>query len=510
MNFKQMKKPVLLMILDGWGVAPASPTNAAYVAKTPNLDSYIAEYPNTLLEASGRFVGLPKGQIGNSEVGHLNIGAGRIIYQSLTRITKAVEDGDFFENPVLKGVMSQTRAAGASVHLLGLLSDGGVHSHIEHLKALLKLAKSEGIDRVFVHAFLDGRDVGPKTALGYIDELEAYMAQTGTGKIATVSGRYYAMDRDQRWERVEKAYRVLTKGEGLQAKSARAGVEASYANGVTDEFVLPFAVEGTDGSIKSGDGVIFFNFRPDRARQMTRALNDREFGFFERTPEALGVNYACMAQYDATIDAPVAYPPEDIKDTLGEVLARAGMRQLRIAETEKYAHVTFFFNGGVEAPNINEDRILIPSPKVATYDLKPEMSAEEVTQALLTELGKDKYDAVILNFANPDMVGHTGVLEAAVAAMEKIDTCAGRIVEKVLSLGGSVCITADHGNLEKMAEADGSPNTAHTTNPVRFIVVNTEKRPLHKGILADIAPTLLELLGLSQPELMTGRSLFDR
>ena len=504
-----MKKPVLLMILDGWGIAPADKTNAAAMAKTPNLDNYFANYPHTTLEASGRAVGLPAGQIGNSEVGHLNIGAGRIIYQSLTRIDKAIEDGDLYKNEVLGRVMDETKQAGKALHLLGLLSDGGVHSHIEHLLALICMAKVKGLTKVYVHAFLDGRDVGPKTALEYIHELEDGMAQIGVGKIATVSGRYYAMDRDKRWERVERAYKALVLGEGGKAASAAAGVEASYAAGVTDEFVEPFTVDGVDGKITAGDGVIFFNFRPDRAREITRALHDEDFPYFARPEGARPVNYVCMTQYDATITAPAAFPPEEIKDTLGEVLAQHGLYQLRIAETEKYAHVTFFFNGGVEAPNANEERILIPSPKVATYDLQPEMSAEEVTQALLAELDKDKFDAIILNFANPDMVGHTGVLSAAITAMEKVDDCAGRIVRKVLSLGGSVCITADHGNLEKMAESDGSPNTAHTTNPVPFILVSKKQHKLHNGILADIAPTLLQLLNIKQPAAMTGKTLID-
>lgn len=504
-----MKKPVLLMILDGWGIAPADKTNAAAMAKTPNLDSYFANYPHTTLEASGKAVGLPAGQIGNSEVGHLNIGAGRIIYQSLTRIDKAIEDGDLYKNKELSRVMDETKQAGKALHLLGLLSDGGVHSHIEHLLAFICMAKVKGLTKVYVHAFLDGRDVGPKTALEYIHELEDGMAQIGVGKIATVSGRYYAMDRDKRWERVERAYKALVLGDGGKAASAAAGVEASYAAGVTDEFVEPFTVDGVDGKITAGDGVIFFNFRPDRAREITRALHDEDFPYFARPEGARPVNYVCMTQYDATITAPVAFPPEEIKDTLGEVLAQHGLHQLRIAETEKYAHVTFFFNGGVEAPNANEERILIPSPKVSTYDLQPEMSAEEVTQALLAELDKDKFDAIILNFANPDMVGHTGVLSAAITAMEKVDDCAGRIVRKVLSLGGSVCITADHGNLEKMAESDGSPNTAHTTNPVPFILVSKEQHKLHNGILADIAPTLLQLLNIKQPAAMTGKTLID-
>ena len=504
-----MKKPVLLMILDGWGIAPASSSNAATLARTPNLDAYFANYPHTQLEASGLEVGLPAGQIGNSEVGHLNIGSGRIIYQSLTRISKSIADGDFFTNPVLVKVMDEVKASGKALHLLGLLSDGGVHSHITHIIALLEMAQKHGLTKVYVHAFLDGRDVPPQSALTYVEQLEAAMDKIGVGKIATVSGRYYAMDRDKRWERLAKAYATVAQGEGPRAASATAGIEASYEAGVTDEFVVPFTIEGVDGRISAGDGVIFANFRPDRAREITRAIIDEDFPYFERPASARPVHFACMAQYDATIAAPVAYPPESIDDTLGQVLAQRGLRQLRIAETEKYAHVTFFFNGGVEEPNQNEERILIPSPKVATYDLQPEMSAEEVTQALLAELDKDKFDVVILNFANPDMVGHTGVLEAAIKAMEKVDNCVGRIVERVLALDGSVCICADHGNLEKMAEPDGEPNTAHTTNPVPFLLISKEKHELHQGILADIAPTMLELLHIPQPKAMTGKSLIN-
>lgn len=506
----RMKQPVLLMILDGWGLAPAADNNAAAVAKTPNLDKYFADYPHTTLQASGREVGLPAGQIGNSEVGHLNIGSGRIVYQSLTRISKAIEDGDFFTNPVLVNVMESTKKVGKALHLLGLLSDGGVHSHITHLIALLEMAKKHGLEKVYVHAFLDGRDVPPKSAVPYVQELEAAMAEIGVGAIATVSGRYYAMDRDKRWERVERAYRTIVQGEGLQEKSAVSGIEKSYAADVTDEFVVPFAVQGVDGRVNAGDGMIFFNFRPDRAREITRALYDEEFPYFERPAAARPVNYACMTQYDATITAPIAFPPEDIKDTLGEVLANKGMHQLRIAETEKYAHVIFFFNGGVEEPNKNEERILIPSPKVATYDMQPEMSAEKVTQALLEALDKDEFDVIILNFANPDMVGHTGVMRAAVAAMEKVDECAGRVVDKVLSLNGTVFITADHGNLEKMQDENGAPNTAHTTNPVPFILISKEQHKLHKGILADIAPTMLEILHIEQPAAMTGTSLLEK
>ena len=504
------KQPVLLMILDGWGLAPASAENAAAVANTPNLDKYFAEYPHTTLQASGKFVGLPEGQIGNSEVGHLNIGAGRIIYQNLTRITKAIEDGDFFPNPVLCDVMAKTKANNSSLHLMGLVSDGGVHSHLTHLEALVHMAKEQGLKNIYIHAFLDGRDVGPKTAAGYLKQLQDALMEIGAGKIATVSGRYYPMDRDKRWDRVERGYRAIVLGEGKAAADPVEAVEESYAAGVTDEFVAPIVIEGVDGRVKAGDGIIFFNFRPDRARQLTRVLNDKEFPYFERPESALPVNFVCMTQYDATIDAPVAFPPETYAETLGQLLADKGMHQLRIAETEKYAHVTFFFNGGVEEPNKNEERILIASPKVATYDLQPEMSAEEVTQALLAELDKDKFDVVILNFANPDMVGHTGVLEAAIKAMEKVDECVGRVVEKVQSLGGSVCITADHGNLEHMVDADGQPNTAHTTNVVPFILISDKQYKLHNGILADIAPTMLELLHLEKPALMTGSSLIEK
>lgn len=504
------KKPLMLMILDGWGVAPASEVNAARLAHTPNLDRYFANYPHTTLHASGLEVGLPEGQIGNSEVGHLNIGAGRIIYQSLTRISKSIKDGDFFQNEVLCQCMDKTKAADKSLHLMGLLSDGGVHSNIAHLIALIKMAKARGLTKVYVHAFLDGRDVAPKSAVEFISQLQEEMGALQFGKIATVMGRYYPMDRDKRWDRVEKAYRALVYGEGKIVADPVQGVEASYEAGVTDEFVEPMVMGGVDAKITAGDGVIFFNYRPDRARQITRALNDVDFPYFQRSAEALPVNYVCMTQYDATIEAPVAFPPESYDDTLGQVLAKQGLHQLRIAETEKYAHVTFFFNGGVEEPNINEERILINSPKVATYDLQPEMSAYEVTDALLAELDKDKFDVVILNYANPDMVGHTGVLPAAIKAVEAVDECVGKVVEKVLSLGGSVCLTADHGNVEKMAEADGSPNTAHTTNVVPFILITREEHKLHSGILADIAPTMLELLQIDKPAVMTGSSLIEK
>lgn len=505
------KKPVLLMILDGWGLAAPESSNAAAMASTPCLDELFAKYPHTTLEASGMSVGLPDGQMGNSEVGHLNIGSGRIIYQELTRITKAVSDGTFFTNPVLTEVMRKTRDGGKALHLLGLVSDGGVHSHLNHVIALLKMARQQGLTKVYVHAFLDGRDVGPKTAVNYLQQLQDAMQAVGTGQIATVSGRYYAMDRDKRWERTEKAYRAMVLGEGDHAPDAVSGVLNAYEEGITDEFVVPFIVGHNEGRIAAGDGVIFFNFRPDRARQMTRALSEPEFDGFARPEGVLPVNFVCMTQYDAAIAAPVAFPPETYADTLGEVLAKRQLKQLRIAETEKYAHVTFFFNGGVEAPNEGEERILIPSPKVATYDLQPEMSAYEVTEALLAELDKDKFDVIILNFANPDMVGHTGVMAAAVKAMETVDSCVGKIIAKVEELDGCACITADHGNLEKMTdETTGQPYTAHTTNPVPFILVSREHYRLHSGILADIAPTLLELLHIDKPAAMTGSSLIEK
>ncbi len=503
-------KPLMLMILDGWGIAPAGPYNAAKTAQTPKLSKLFQTYPHTRLKASGSAVGLPEGQMGNSEVGHLNIGAGRIVYQELTRITKACEDGTLLQNKALLDCMQQVKNKCGALHLMGLLSDGGVHSHEKHLWALLKMAKLQGVGRVYVHAFLDGRDVGPSTALTYIERLQKVMAETGCGEIATVSGRYYAMDRDKRWERTQKAYEAMTQHSGKTFAAAAEGIEASYANGKTDEFVKPFVVAVKDDSrVKDGDGVIFYNFRPDRARQLTRAFTDKDFAGFVRPK--LDVAFVCMTQYDATINAAVAFPPETLANTLGEVLSKNNLHQLRIAETEKYAHVTFFFNGGVEEPNPLEERVLIPSPKVATYDLQPEMSAYEVKDKLLALLDENKYDVIILNFANPDMVGHTGVMAAAVKAMEAVDACAGKIVSKVLALGGAVCITADHGNLEKMYdEESGQPYTAHTTNPVPFLLASHTKYSLHEGILADIAPTMLELLGIAQPPEMTGRSLIDK
>lgn len=504
------KKPVLLMILDGWGIAPDSPANAATRAKTPNLTNLFRTCPHTELLCSGEAVGLPEGQMGNSEVGHLNIGAGRIVYQELTRISKAIRDGDFFKNPILTQIMQKTRAEQSALHVMGLLSDGGVHSHIKHLLSIIRMAKEQGLREVYIHAFLDGRDVGPKSALGYIGELEREIKTIGIGKIATVSGRYYAMDRDKRWERLKKAYDAMFLHEGKHAESALQGVSASYEAGVNDEFVEPFIVGNDEKArIKPRDSVIFVNFRPDRARQITRSFVDKEFSYFARPFVVEADSFVCMTQYDETIDALIAFPPTSLENTLGEVLAKAGMHQLRIAETEKYAHVTFFFNGGDEKPNFLEDRILVPSPKVATYDLQPEMSAYLVTDRLVEALHKDIYDVIILNFANPDMVGHTGVFNAAVKAMETVDEVVGRITKEVTALGGIVCITADHGNLEKMVdEISHGPCTAHTTNKVPFILVgHGNDRRLREGILADIAPTILDLLSLEQPEEMTGSSL---
>ena len=506
------KKPVMLMILDGFGNAPKSEGNAVSLAKKPNLDKLFEKYPTTELQASGLSVGLPEGQMGNSEVGHLNIGSGRIVYQELTRITKAISDGDFFENEALKKAMDNAKNSGAALHLMGLLSDGGVHSHIDHLKGLLEFAKKEGVQNVFVHAFMDGRDVPPSSGKEFIEKAEAMMAEVGVGKIATVSGRYYAMDRDNRWERVELAYNALVLGKGETANSAVEAIENSYHDNKTDEFVLPTVIT-KDGNaltnMKNGDSVIFFNFRPDRAREITRAINDKEFAGFKR--ETLDLTFVTMTQYDKTLEGVnVAYSPQTLTNTLGEYVSSKGLNQLRIAETEKYAHVTFFFNGGVEKENPGEDRKVIPSPKVATYDLKPEMSAYEVTEELLARLDSDKYDMIILNFANPDMVGHTGVVEAAVKAIEAVDECVGNIVNKVLEMDGCVFITADHGNAETMIDfSTGNPFTAHTTHPVPFAWVSNhvDNKKLKPGKLADIAPTMLTQLGLEVPAEMTGENL---
>lgn len=508
---EDMKKPVMLMILDGYGLSEHVEGNAVKAAVKPNMDNLLAEYPNAVLDASGMSVGLPEGQMGNSEVGHLNIGAGRIVYQSLTRITKSIADGDFFENKALNKAVDNALQNNSSLHLLGLLSPGGVHSHTEHIKGLLKLCKIRGLDRVYLHAFLDGRDVPPSSAKGYIEEIEGYMKEIGVGTIATISGRYYAMDRDNRWERVRLAYDALVEGKGEKAQSALQALEESYSRDVTDEFVLPTVIAAEveqAHSIKSGDSVIFFNFRPDRARELTRALNDKSFAGFQR--ESLDLTFVTMTEYDSTLEnVDVAFAPDNYSNTLGEYLSSLGKTQLRIAETEKYAHVTFFFNGGVEAPNRNEERVLIPSPKVATYDMKPEMSAYEVCEELLRRIDSDKYDFIVVNFANPDMVGHTGVFEAAKKAIEVVDECLGKIVDKMLEKDGTVCITADHGNAEMMTDVEtGKTMTSHTTDPVPFIYVSRNPKPLRdKGILADIAPTLLQAMGIAVPVEMTGKSL---
>ncbi|GAB4176813.1 MAG: 2,3-bisphosphoglycerate-independent phosphoglycerate mutase [Geothermobacteraceae bacterium] len=506
-----LRKPLALVILDGWGQADCTPTNAVCQASTPVLDRLFAEFPHTLIGASGEDVGLPAGQMGNSEVGHLNIGAGRIVYQDLTRISKAIADGELSRNPVLCQAIDSVRGSGGKLHLFGLLSDGGVHSHNSHLYALVRLARDRGVKDICIHAFMDGRDTPPQSGAGYLKELELELEQIGAGRVATVMGRFYAMDRDNRWDRVERAWLALTRGEGAPVASSAEAIESAYAAGQTDEFVEPRVIQPA-ATVTDGDAVIFYNFRADRARELTRAFNQADFDGFDRGAVPKLAAWVCMTEYDETFDLPIAFPPESLKDILGEVLARAGKRQLRIAETEKYAHVTFFFNGGVEVAFENEKRVLIPSPKdVATYDQKPEMSAWEVTEAVVGEIESGSHDVIILNFANPDMVGHTGVLDAAIRAMETVDACLGRVVEAVLGAGGELLITADHGNCEKMTDEKGQPHTAHTANPVAMLLVSDRFRQalLRKGILADIAPTMLAMLGLNQPEAMTGKSLLQ-
>lgn len=501
-----MKKPLILMILDGFGIAPEY-GNAILAAKTPNLDRLFRENPITQIGASGMNVGLPNGQMGNSEVGHTNIGAGRIVYQELTRITKEIHDGEFFKNPALLKAVDAAKASGKALHLIGLLSDGGVHSHNTHLYALLELAKRRGLQKVFVHALLDGRDVPPSSGKAFVEDCQAQMNKIGVGKIATVAGRYYGMDRDNRWERVSKAYNAMVLGEGVQNPDPAAAVAKSYEDGVTDEFVVP-VVCAPEGTVSAGDSVVFFNFRPDRARELTRAFVDPDFTGFERKKGFFPLTFVCMTQYDATMpNVDVAFHPQTLKNTLGEYLSNLGMTQLRIAETEKYAHVTFFFNGGTETIYPGEDRVLIHSPKVATYDLQPEMSAYQVTDALVEKIDSGAYDVIILNFANCDMVGHTGIFDAAKAAVEAVDTCVGRVIDAIQRMHGVALITADHGNAEKMYEEDGSPFTAHTTNPVPFCVVGYPCKLRADGKLADIAPTMLKILGLPQPKEMTGESI---
>ncbi len=503
-----MNKPLMLCIMDGFGCRDDKRANAIDTANTPNLDKLFASCPHTQIGASGMDVGLPDGQMGNSEVGHTNIGAGRVVYQELTRITKSIQDGDFFENGVLKAAMENAKKPGSALHLYGLLSDGGVHSHNTHLYGLLEMAKRMGVENVYVHCFLDGRDTPPASGKDYVAELAAKCEEIGVGRIATLSGRYYAMDRDNRWDRVQKAYDALVLGTGEHADCAVCAMQASYDAGVTDEFVLPTVI-GEGGRISAGDSVIFFNFRPDRAREITRTLVDPDFAGFERANGFFPLTYVCFTQYDATMpNVQVAFKPQSLDNTLGEYLAKCGKSQLRIAETEKYAHVTFFFNGGVEAACEGEDRALIASPKVATYDLKPEMSAYEVADECVERINSDKYDVIILNFANCDMVGHTGVFEAAVAAVEAVDACVGKVIDAVLAKGGAVLLTADHGNADYMADEDGTPFTAHTTNPVPFLVAGAGDVALREGgRLADIAPTMLKLMGLEQPAEMTGESI---
>lgn len=505
---KNFNRPTMLMILDGYGINENAEGNAIKAAAKPNLDDIFTSYPGTTLKACGLDVGLPEGQMGNSEVGHLNIGAGRIVYQDLTMITKSIEDGSFFNNAAFLKAVEHVKKNGSTLHLLGLLSDGGVHSHISHLLALTDLAKKNGIDRLCVHCFLDGRDVPPRCAATYIDTLDSHLKELGIGTIGVVSGRYYAMDRDKRWERVEKAYDAMTLGEGIHAASGRAAVEAAYGRDENDEFVLPTVVDGAI-PVSDGDAMIMFNFRPDRAREITRTFVDKSFDGFTRKKTVNDICYICMTQYDAEMpDVTLAFPPETLENTLGEYLADKGLTQLRIAETEKYAHVTFFFNGGVEAPNRNEDRILVPSPKVPTYDLQPEMSAYEVTDKVLEAINTDKYDVIILNFANADMVGHTGVMEAAVKAIEALDKCVPQIVDAVLAKDGQILLTADHGNADVMYDENGNVVTAHSLNDVPLLHIANEPAELKDGgRLCDIAPTLLKLMGLDIPEEMTGKPL---
>jgi len=507
------KSPVVLLILDGWGQRSSCESNAVCMARTPVLKGLMLEYPTASLATSGMAVGLPEGQMGNSEVGHQNIGAGRIIYQSLTRIGKSIEEGDFFENPALCRAVDAALERGGALHLMGLLSDGGVHSHNSHLYALVRLAKKRGLERVYVHAILDGRDTAPRSAQGYLRELEEELAAIGTGKVATLMGRYFAMDRDNRWDRVQRAYDAMVCAQGQRASSGAEAIAASYEADKGDEFVEP-AIISQDGTplarVSDGDAVIFFNFRADRARELTRTFTEEDFSGFDRKSRPTLCSFVCMTEYDETFGLPVAFAPESYSNILGQVIAEAGGRQLRIAETEKYAHVTFFFNSGMEDPLPGEDRALIPSPQeVSTYDQKPAMSAPAVTDEAVRRIREMDYDLVVLNFANPDMVGHTGVLSAAIEAMETVDTCVGRLVEAVLDRGGRLLITADHGNCEQMSDADGGPHTAHTSNPVPVILVDPQHKGarLRDGGLADIAPTLLSLLGLAIPEEMTGRSL---
>lgn len=506
-----MKKPLMLMILDGWGINHhKNEKNAIEDAHPTNFIELIKKYPNSELEASGEAVGLPEGQMGNSEVGHLNIGAGRVVYQPLVEISKDIREGDFFKKEKAVEAFEKAKSSGKAIHFLGLLSDGGVHSHINHLYGLLQMAKNYGLEKVYVHAFLDGRDTAPKSGEGFLKALEAKIAEIGVGKIATISGRYYSMDRDKNYDRTAKAYHALVNGEGIKASSALEAISGSYAQDVTDEFVMPTVID-ENGLIKAGDVVVNFNYRPDRARQITRAINDKDFTFFQR--EHLGVHFYCMRQYDATIDAPFIYVDKELTNTLGEVLSKNGLTQLRTAETEKYAHVTFFFNGGKELAYQGEERLLVDSPKVATYDLQPEMSAEKLTEEVLKVLDENRFDVVVINYANPDMVGHTGVIDATVKAIKVVDNCMHRVVEKVLEKKGTVLVTADHGNAELMEDpVTHVPFTAHTTNHVPFILVSEELKNVEvkDGKLSDLAPTMLDILGIEKPSEMNGTSLIKR
>ena len=509
------KSPTALIILDGFALRGERMGNAVAQAKKPNFDRYWNHYPHAQLIASGEAVGLPEGQMGNSEVGHLNIGAGRIVYQSLTRVNISIREGEFEKNETFLAAIKHAKEKGTALHLMGLLSDGGVHSHIEHMYALLKLAASEGLEKVYVHGFLDGRDVGPQTAPGYIEQTLEKMNEIGVGEFATISGRYYSMDRDKRWERVEKSYRSMVYGDGPTYSNPMELIEDNYNNGIFDEFVVPSVLVRKDGSpvatVQNDDAVIFYNFRPDRAIQISNTFTNKDFRSFDRGdahPENL--HFVCLTHFSETVDGYVAFEPSNLDNTVGEVISQAGMTQLRIAETEKYPHVTFFMSGGREQEFPGEKRILINSPKVATYDLQPEMSAYEVTDALIKEIEADNFDAILLNFANPDMVGHSGMLEPTIQAIETVDECLGRIVDLIVSKGGTAIITADHGNADEVVTLEGNPMTAHTTNPVPVIVTKEGVELREDGILGDLAPTILELLGLDKPAEMTGTSLIKK
>jgi 2,3-bisphosphoglycerate-independent phosphoglycerate mutase len=509
------KAPVALIILDGFGCRDEQKGNAVAQAKKPNFERYWKQFPHNNLTASGEAVGLPEGQMGNSEVGHLNIGAGRIVYQSLTRVNVAIREGEFEKNETLLDAIEHAKKNDSALHLFGLLSDGGVHSHINHMFALLKLAASEGLKKVYVHGFLDGRDVGPKTAEGYIKETLEKMEEYGVGEFATISGRYYSMDRDKRWERVEKSYRAMVYGEGPSYTNPLELVEDSYNNGIFDEFVIPSVITKENGepvaTIQDNDSVIFYNFRPDRAIQISNTFTNGDFRSFDRGPKhPKTLHFVCLTHFSETVEGYVAFKPTNLDNTLGEVLAQNGLKQLRIAETEKYPHVTFFMSGGREAEFPGEERILINSPKVATYDLQPEMSAYEVTDALLKEIAADKHDAIILNFANPDMVGHSGMLEPTIKAVETVDECLGKVVDAIIAKGGHAIITADHGNADEVITIEGNPMTAHTTNPVPVIVTKEGIELRDGGILGDLAPTVLDLLNVNKPEEMTGTSLIKK